>query len=88
MPNSSSSPPMCVCPGKAAAGKEVVELAREGMDALGAFIREIGMPSNFRELGIPDDLPWEEIADSVTLTPGGCGHLTHEDVRKILEVCR
>ena len=29
-----------------------------------------------------------EIADSVTLTAGGYGHLTHEDVLKIFEACR
>ena len=70
------------------AGKSETELAHAGLDALAAFIQEIGMPSNFRELGVPDDLPWKEIADSVTLTPGGCGHLTHEDVLKIFEMCR
>ncbi|MBR1689756.1 MAG: iron-containing alcohol dehydrogenase [Oscillibacter sp.] len=70
------------------AGKSELETAYAGLDALAAFIREIGMPSNFRELGIPDDLPWQEIADSVMLTPGGYGHLTHEDVRKIFEACR
>ena len=69
-------------------GKSETELADAGIDALAAFIREIGMPSNFRELGIPADLPWKEIADSVTLTPGGYGHLTHADVLKIFEACQ
>ncbi|MBQ9618709.1 MAG: iron-containing alcohol dehydrogenase, partial [Oscillibacter sp.] len=69
-------------------GKSEAELADAGIDALAAFIKEIGMPSNFRELGIPADLPWKEIADSVTLTPGGYGHLTHEDVLKIFEACK
>lgn len=70
------------------AGKSELEVANAGLDTLEAFIKEIGMPSNFRELGIPDDLPWQEIADSVTLTSGGYGHLTHEDVGKIFEECR
>ena len=69
-------------------GKSELELANAGLDAPEAFIREIGMPSNFRELGIPDNLPWKEIADSVTLTAGGYGRLTHEDVLKIFEECR
>ena len=69
-------------------GKSELEVANEGIDALEAFIKEIGMPSNFRELGIPDNLPWKEIADSVTLTVGGYGHLTHADVLKIFEECR
>ena len=69
-------------------GKSELAVATEGIDALEAFIKEIGMPSNFRELGIPDNLPWKEIADSVTLTVGGYGHLTHADVLKIFEECR
>ena len=69
-------------------GKSETELADAGLDALAAFIKEIGMPSNFRELGIPADLPWKEIADSVTLTPGGYGRLTHEDVLNIFEMCK
>ena len=69
-------------------GKSEAELADAGIDALAAFIKEIGMPSNFRELEIPADLPWKEIADSVTLTPGGYGHLTHEEVLKIFEACK
>ena len=70
------------------AGKSELELANAGIDALEAFIKEIGMPSNFRELGVSDDLPWKEIADSVMLTPGGYGRLTHEDVLNIFERCR
>ena len=70
------------------AGKSELELAIAGIDALAAFIKEIGMPANFRELGIPADLPWKEIADSVTVTPGGCGKLNHEDILKIFEECR
>ena len=69
-------------------GKSETELADAGLDALAAFIKEIGMPSNFRELEIPANLPWKEIADSVTLTPGGYGHLTHEDVLNIFEMCK
>lgn len=74
--------------GIAPAGKNETGLASAGIDALAAFIKEIGMPSNFRELEIPANLPWKEIADSVTLTPGGYGHLTHEDVLKIFEACQ
>jgi len=69
-------------------GESERELAAAGLDALAAFIREIGMPSNFHELGVPDDLPWREIADSVAITPGGCGKLSHADILKIFEDCR
>ena len=71
-----------------AEGRSEAELAEAGINALEAFIKEIGMPSNFRELGVSDDLPWKEIADSVMLTPGGYGRLTHEDVLNIFERCR
>lgn len=70
------------------AGKSEAELAQAGVDALADFIKEIGMPANLRELGIPLDLPWKEIADSVVLTPGGYGKLTHEDVLKIFEASK
>lgn len=71
-----------------AQGKTDVELARAGVEALADFIKEIGLPATFRELGLPDDLPLKEIADSVPLTPGCYGKLTHGDVLHILEACR
>ncbi len=70
------------------AEKSETELARAGIDALADFIKEIGMPANLRELGVPMGLPWKEIADSVVLTPGGYGKLTHEDVLKIFEASK
>lgn len=69
-------------------GKTEAELAHAGVEALADFIREIGLPTTFRELGLPDDLPLKEIANSVPLTPGGYGRLTHEDVLHIFEACR
>ncbi len=71
-----------------AAGKTNAELARAGVEALAAFIRELGLPASFRELGLPDDLPLAAIADSVRLSEGGYGHLTRDDVLAILEACR
>lgn len=74
--------------GISAQGKTDAELARAGVEALADFIKEIGLPATFRELGLPDDLPLKEIADSVPLTPGSYGKLTHGDVLHILEACR
>lgn len=74
--------------GISAQGKTEAELARAGVEALADFIKEIGLPAIFRELGLPDDLPLKEIADSVPLTPGSYGKLTHGDVLHILEACR
>ena len=39
------------------AGKTDVELAHAGVEALAAFIKEIGLPTTFAELGIPADRP-------------------------------
>ena len=57
------------------------------MEALADFIKELGMPTTLRELGMSEETPLKEIADSVPLTPGGYGHLTHEDVLKIFQEC-
>ena len=68
-------------------GKTKAELARAGVEALADFIKELGMPTTLRELGMSEETPLKEIADSVPLTPGGYGHLTHEDVRNIFQEC-
>lgn len=68
-------------------GKTKAELARAGVEALADFIKELGMPTTLRELGMSEETPLKEIADSVPLTPGGYGHLTHEDVLKIFQEC-
>lgn len=53
----------------AESGSEV-ELAHAGVEALADFIREIGLPTSLRELGVTEETPLEEIAASVPLTPG------------------
>ena len=70
-----------------AEGKDEVELAHAGVEALADFIKEIGLPTTLRELGVTEETPLEEIANSVPLTPGGYGKLTHEDVLAIFREC-
>lgn len=70
-----------------AEGKSEKALARAGVEALADFIKELGLPSTLRELGVTEDIPLEEIADSVPLTPGGYGKLTHKDVLNIFKEC-
>ena len=70
-----------------AGGKDEVELAHAGVEALADFIKEIGLPTTLRELGVTEETPLEEIANSVPLTPGGYGKLTHEDVLAIFREC-
>ena len=68
-------------------GKDEAELAHAGVEALADFIKEIGLPTTLRELGVTEETPLEEIANSVPLTPGGYGKLTHEDVLAIFREC-
>ena len=64
------------------------ETALAGVAALADFIREIGMPTTFAELGIPADTDFRAIADSTNLTPGCCKKLTHDEIYEILLACK
>lgn len=64
------------------------EMAKAGVEALTAFIREIGMPTSFYELGIPADTDFRAIADSTNITAGCCKKLTHDEIYEILMECR
>ena len=63
------------------------ETALAGIDALAAFIKEIGLPTTFAELGIPTDTDFRAIADSTVLTAGCCKKLTHDEIYEILKEC-
>ena len=63
------------------------ETALAGIDALAAFIKEIGLPTTFAELGIPADTDFRAIADSTVLTAGCCKKLTHDEIYEILKEC-
>ena len=60
------------------------ETALAGIDALADFIREIGLPTNFKELGIPADTDFRAIADSTNITAGCCKKLTGDEIYDIL----
>ena len=57
--------------GISADGKSEAELAEAFVDTLEAFIKEIGLPTTFTEMGIPEETDYKAIADSTVLT-GGC----------------
>ena len=63
------------------------ETAVAGIDALAAFIKEIGLPTSFAELGIPADTDFRAVADSTNVTAGGCKKLTHDEIYEILKEC-
>ena len=63
------------------------ETAVAGIDALAAFIKEIGLPTSFAELGIPADTDFRAITDSTNVTAGCCKKLTHDEIYEILQEC-
>ena len=70
------------------AGKSELKLAQAGVEALAAFIKEIGMPTTFAELGIPADTDLKAVADSTVLTGGCCKKLSHDEIYEILKECK
>lgn len=62
--------------------------AVSGIDALAGFIKEIGLPTTLRELGIPADTDLRAVADSVNITAGCCKKLTSDEIHEILMECQ
>lgn len=68
-------------------GKTQEQLAEAGIQALADFVREIGLPSTFREMGLTDKSVLKKVADTCNLTAGCCKKLSREEVLEILEEC-
>lgn len=64
------------------------QAAREGVEALAAFIREIGLPTTLAALGIPEDTDLRAVADSTNISAGCCKKLTHDEMYEILMECK
>ena len=72
-----------------AEGKTADETALAGIQALADFIREIGLPINFKELGIQaDDAMLRAVADSTNIMAGCCKKLNADEIFEILKECR
>lgn len=65
------------------AGKSDEELASAGLDAMEAWMREIGCVMTTGELGVTEDM-LEGIADSTLIMQGGYHVLTREEVIEVL----
>lgn len=68
-------------------GKTEAELAHAGVEALAGFIKEIGLPTTLRELGVTEQTPLKEIADSCPLVAGSYKKMTHEEILEIFREC-
>lgn len=68
-------------------GKTDEELARAGVEALADFIKEIGLPTTLRELGVNETIDLEAIANSCNLAPGSFKKMTHKEILEIFREC-
>ena len=69
-------------------GKTEADLAEEFVNALAAFIKEIGLPTTFTEMNISDNTNFKAIADSTVLTGGCAKKFTKEELLEVLLECR
>lgn len=68
-------------------GKNDEEFAKAGVDALADFIKEIGLPTTLKELGMTDKGQLKEIADSCAISVGSYKKMTHEEILEIFTEC-
>lgn len=68
-------------------GKTDEETALEGIRALEDFIRQIGLPTTLRELGMDDQEQLAQIAQSCNVAPASYGKMTKEAILEILKEC-
>lgn len=61
--------------------------AMQGIEALEAFIREIGLPTRWCEMGITDERLLRAAADTCFITPGCCRQLTRDEIFELLLEC-
>lgn len=64
---------------------EVTALA--GIKALADFIKEMGLPASFTQMGISADTDFQAVADSTNITAGCCKKLSHDEIYEILKEC-
>lgn len=58
--------------------------AKAGIDSLESFIKEIGLPSRWSEIGVTDRNILRKAADSTVITRGCCKQFTHDELFDVL----
>ncbi len=66
-----------------AVGKSDIEIAREGLDAMEKWMKELGVAMNISEVGVTDEMI-ESIAERVLIMSGGYKVPTKEEIVQIL----
>lgn len=67
--------------------KTIEKTALAGVEALADFIKEIGLPTSFTQMGIPADTDFRAVADSTNITAGCCKKLSYDEIYEILKEC-
>lgn len=73
---------------KNADATELRVIAAKGIDALENFIKEIGLPTRWSEIGITDDTVLRAAADTCFLLPGCCKQMSRDEIYELLEECK
>lgn len=73
---------------KNADATELRAIAAKGIDALENFIKEIGLPTRWIEIGITDDTILRAAADTCFLLPGCCKQMSRDEIYELLEECK
>lgn len=68
-------------------GTTTEQTAALGINALEAFIREIGMPTRWAELGITDEKVLRAAADTCLLMSGCCKQFSRDELFEVLKEC-
>ena len=68
-------------------GGDDEKVAAAGIDALAAFIKEMGLPTSFKEMGNPENTDFRAVADSTNGTAGCCKRLDADENYEILKDC-
>lgn len=66
-------------------GRTTEETAMRGIETLEAFIREIGLPTHWSEMGITDETVLRAAADTSIIMPGCCRQFSQDEIFEILK---
>lgn len=74
--------------GLSAEGKTETQTALEGVDCLTDFVKEMGLPATFAQMGLDENTDYRSVADSSNIIANGCfPPLSHDDIYEILREC-
>ena len=66
------------------AGKTDEQVAQEGLQAMEAWMKELGLVMNISELGVTEEM-LEGLADATLIMNGGYKILSHEEIISIFK---